>query len=198
VTRLIRDLLSPYSGRLAIILAAMLVQTIMGLAAPWPLKVVIDDVLGNHGAPAWIAWMVPATGGDPRIALAAAAGIATVVIAAVSGVAFYVANYVTESLGQWVANDLRVRIFHRAHSLAITEILGFPQKNVCNVVACAGRLPEILEMEPEIEAFAREHDCAFMVTHGRSAWGRVGRKTGWVPVSMRFQKSLARRNGGHL
>jgi hypothetical protein len=96
------------------------------------------------------------------------------------------------------ARDGRVRIFHRAHSLAITEILGFPQKNVCNVVACAGRLPEILEMEPEIEAFAREHDCAFMVTHGRSGWGRVGRKTGWVPVSMRFQKSLQRRNGGHL
>jgi hypothetical protein len=95
------------------------------------------------------------------------------------------------------AREGRVRIFHRAHSLAITEILGFPQKNVLNVIACGGQLPEILEMEPEIEAFAREHDCAFMVTHGRSAWGRIGRKTGWVPVSMRFQKSLARRNGGH-
>ena len=96
------------------------------------------------------------------------------------------------------AREGRVQIWHRDNSLAITEILGFPQKNVCNVVACAGRLPEILEMEPEIETFAREHDCAFMVTHGRSAWGRVGRKTGWVPVSMRFQKSLPLRlNGGH-
>ena len=113
MTRLIRELLRPYRGRLAIILASMLVQTIMGLAAPWPLKIIIDDVVGDHAAPAWVAWMLPMMGGDTKVHLAVAAGIATVAIALVTGVAFYVANYVTESLGQWVANDLRVRIFHR-------------------------------------------------------------------------------------
>ncbi len=117
--RLIRELLSPYRGRVALVLAAMLVQTLMSLAAPWPLKIIIDDVIGNRPAPAWIAWMLPILGGDSRLHLAAAAGIATVLIAAVTGLAFYVANYATESLGQWVANDLRVRIFHRLQTFSL-------------------------------------------------------------------------------
>jgi ABC-type multidrug transport system fused ATPase/permease subunit len=113
MVRLISGLLRPYRSRLALVLLAMLVQVVMSLAAPWPLKVIIDDVVGNHPAPAWIAWLLPMTGGDGRLALAAAAGVMTVLIALVTGAAFYVSNYFTESLGQWVANDLRVRVFHR-------------------------------------------------------------------------------------
>lgn len=113
MTRLLRDLLRPYRGRLTVILVAMLLQTLMSLAAPWPLKVIIDDVVGGHPPPQWIAWLLPMLGGDGRLHVAAAAGIVTVLIAAVTGLGFYVANYFTESLGQWVANDLRVRVFHR-------------------------------------------------------------------------------------
>ncbi|TPG36664.1 ABC transporter ATP-binding protein [Mycolicibacterium hodleri] len=145
MTRLIRELLGPYRGRLAIILAAMLVQTIMGLAAPWPLKVIIDDVVGDHAAPAWVAWMVPMMGGDTKVHLAAAAGIATVVIAAIAGVAFYVANYFTESLGQWVANDLRVRIFHRLQLFS----LGFFDHNRVGAV-----LSTIMTDVQTIQSFA--------------------------------------------
>jgi subfamily B ATP-binding cassette protein MsbA len=119
MTRLIGELLRPYRGRLAIILAAMLVQTLMSLAAPWPLKIIIDDVVGNRPAPAWIAWVLPLLGGDSRLHLAAAAGVATVAIAAVTGLAFYAANYFTESLGQWIANDLRVRIYHRLQTFSL-------------------------------------------------------------------------------
>jgi ABC-type multidrug transport system fused ATPase/permease subunit len=113
MVRLITGLLRPYRSRLALVLCAMLVQVVMSLAAPWPLKVIIDDVVGNHRAPAWIAWLLPLLGGEGRLHLAAAAGVITVLIAAITGVAFYVSNYFTESLGQWVANDLRVRVFHR-------------------------------------------------------------------------------------
>lgn len=145
MTRLIRELLRPYRGRLAIILTAMLVQTIMGLAAPWPLKIIIDDVVGDHRAPAWVAWMVPMLGGDSRVHLAVAAGIATVLIAAVTGVAFYIANYFTESLGQWVANDLRVRIFHRLQLFS----LGFFDHNRVGAV-----LSTIMTDVQTIQSFA--------------------------------------------
>ncbi len=39
--RLVRELLRPYRGWLLISSAAMLTQTVMSLAAPWPLKIVI-------------------------------------------------------------------------------------------------------------------------------------------------------------
>ena len=46
--RLIRGSIRPYRFRLLIILLAMLVETAMSLASPWPLKVIIDNVVGNH------------------------------------------------------------------------------------------------------------------------------------------------------
>jgi ABC-type multidrug transport system fused ATPase/permease subunit len=123
--RLITVLLRPYRGSLTVILMAMVVQTAMGLAAPWPLKVILDNVVASHPAPRWLTWLLPLLGGDSKGHIAAAAGIVTVVIATVTGIAFYVSNYLTERMGQQVANDLRVRIFHRLQLFS----LGFYDQN---------------------------------------------------------------------
>ena len=116
---LLRELLRPRRRMLAVILAAMLVQMAMGLATPWPLKVIIDNVVGNHGPPAWIAWLLPILGGPSKAHIAAAAGIVTVVIAAATGAAMYVASYFTESLSQGIGNDLRVRLYHHLQQLSL-------------------------------------------------------------------------------
>ena len=42
------------TAALLVIFAAMLVQTAMSLAAPWPLKIVIDNVVGTHKVPEWL------------------------------------------------------------------------------------------------------------------------------------------------
>jgi hypothetical protein len=44
------------------------------------------------------------------------AGIATLSIAVIAAVATYIDNYYTASVGQWVANDLRVRIYEHLQS----------------------------------------------------------------------------------
>jgi ABC-type multidrug transport system fused ATPase/permease subunit len=119
VPPLLRDLLRPYRRTLAIILAATLVSMVMSLAAPWPLKVILDNVVASHPPPAWIAWLFPMVGGTTKTHIAAAAGIATVAIAVVSGAAFYVASYSTERLGQCVGNDLRVRLYHHLQELSL-------------------------------------------------------------------------------
>src|SRR5262245_18984502 len=48
MSRLIWRLIRPYRAMLVVIFLAMLVQTAMGVAAPWPLKVVVDSVVGDH------------------------------------------------------------------------------------------------------------------------------------------------------
>ena len=116
---LLRDLLRPYRGLLATILAATLVSILMSLAAPWPLKVILDNVVASHHPPGWIAWLFPMVGGSTKTHIAAAAGIATVAIAVVSGAAFYVASYSTERLGQSIGNDLRVRLYHHLQELSL-------------------------------------------------------------------------------
>jgi ABC-type multidrug transport system fused ATPase/permease subunit len=100
VPPLLRDLLRPYRRTLAIILAVTLVSMVMSLAAPWPLKVILDNVVASHPPPSWIAWLFPMVGGTTKAHIAAAAGIATVAIAVVSGAAFYVASYSRRSWGK--------------------------------------------------------------------------------------------------
>jgi hypothetical protein len=56
MTRLVFELLRPYRGRLAIVFVAMLIEIGASLAAPWPLKLVLDDALGNHHLPHWLDW----------------------------------------------------------------------------------------------------------------------------------------------
>jgi ABC-type multidrug transport system fused ATPase/permease subunit len=91
----------------------------MSLAVPWPLKIILDNVVGNHPPPQWISWLLPMMGGTSKPTIAAAAGVVTVAIALVTGIAFYVSSYLTESLGQSVGNDLRVRLYHHLQELSL-------------------------------------------------------------------------------
>ena len=116
---LLRELLRPRRATLAVILAATLVQMAMSLAAPWPLKSILDNVVGSHPPPRWIDWLLPMLGGDTKAHIAAAAGIVTVLIAVVTGAAMYVSSYFTESLSQGIGNDLRVRLYHHLQELSL-------------------------------------------------------------------------------
>jgi ABC-type multidrug transport system fused ATPase/permease subunit len=120
MSRLVIDLLRPYRGWLAIVFVAMLVEIAAGLAAPWPLKLVIDDALGNHHLPHWLAWAHEYAGfGKHTLGVALFAGAATLAIAVVGAIASYIDNYYTTSAGQWVANDLRLRIYEHLHRLSL-------------------------------------------------------------------------------
>ena len=116
MSRLVIDLLRPYRGWLAIVFAAMLVEIAASLAAPWPLQLVIDDALGAHHLPRWLEWAHEYAGfGKHTLGVALFAGVATVAIATIGAVASYVDNYYTTSMGQWIANDLRLRIYEHLH-----------------------------------------------------------------------------------
>jgi ABC-type multidrug transport system fused ATPase/permease subunit len=117
---LITSLLRPYRGSLAAIFAAMLVQMAMSVAAPWPLKVVLDNVVGAHHLPPRAeAILQPFLSVHDKMSIAAAAAIATMVIALLGAIASYVGNYYTTSVGQWVANDLRLRTYHHLQQLSL-------------------------------------------------------------------------------
>ncbi|HYX21345.1 MAG TPA: ABC transporter ATP-binding protein, partial [Thermoanaerobaculia bacterium] len=93
MTRLVRELLRPYRGWLVIILAAMLVETAMSLAGPWPLKIVLDSVIGHHPMPHWIASLIGPQLADHKMGLAAVAAGLIVVIAVLGSIASYIDNY---------------------------------------------------------------------------------------------------------
>ncbi len=119
LSRLVLGLLRPYRGWLLIVFIAMLVEIAMSLAAPWPLKIVLDDALVHHKLPDWLAWAHNYGIGRHTLGVALFAGIATLVIAVVAAIASYIDNYYTTSVGQWVANDLRIRMYEHLHRLSL-------------------------------------------------------------------------------
>jgi subfamily B ATP-binding cassette protein MsbA len=117
--RLIADLLRPYRGWLAIILLATAAETAASLAAPWPLKIVLDNVIEGREPIAWLRHVASWLPGEDATRFAALAAVGTVLIAALGAIATYVERYYTEDVGQWVANDLRVRVYHHLEHLPL-------------------------------------------------------------------------------
>jgi ABC-type multidrug transport system fused ATPase/permease subunit len=114
------DLARPYRWWLVIILLAMMVETAASLAGPWPLKIAIDNAIGRHAAPRWMVRLLGPVLVPNGPALAAAAAVGMVLVAVLGGIASYIDNYYTESVGQWVANDLRMRVYDHLERLSFT------------------------------------------------------------------------------
>ena len=117
--RLVRELIRPYRLWLIVVFVAMLFETAMSISAPWPLKIIIDNVVGEHKLPEFLSWLRDFSFGEHTMALAGVAAVGAVVIALIGAAAGYIDNYYTESVAQYVANDLRHRLYHHLHRLSL-------------------------------------------------------------------------------
>ena len=118
--RFIGSLIRPYRGTLVGIFLAMLVETVMSLATPWPLKIILDNVVGDHRMAPWLHRLIgPLLESGSRVHVAALAALAFVVISLLGAVASYIDNYYTESVGQWVAHDLRMKMYEHLQRLSL-------------------------------------------------------------------------------
>jgi len=117
----ITQLLRPYWPSLALALLAVIGETLADILEPWPVKVVVDNVLQSKRLPgAWATFIVDKLGGD-RIAVLNFALAAVIVIAVVGAVSSYVEKYLTTSVGQWVSHDLRLLLYQRIQRLSLIE-----------------------------------------------------------------------------
>jgi ABC-type multidrug transport system fused ATPase/permease subunit len=120
LSSLVWELIKPYKKWLIVIFAAMLLETGMSLLGPWPLKIIIDNVVGHHPLPEWLKWIKDLPFENNKMALAGAAAIGLVLIALIGGIAGYIDNYFTESVAQYVANDLRQKVYHHLQRLSLS------------------------------------------------------------------------------
>lgn len=110
----------PYRKLVLIILIAMVVETMIGLALPWPLKIIIDNVVGHHPLPSAIKWMNAIFPAENKMQLAAVAAISFIVITAIGALAGYADNYYNEKVAQYIANDLRKKMYHHLQHLSLS------------------------------------------------------------------------------
>ena len=108
----------PYWRWVAFVVVAMLVEATASLASPWPLKIVLDSVLGARPLPASLAWLAgPA---PDRLTVLNLAVLATVAIAVAQALAAYLNAYYSASIGQWIAHDLRQAVYGHLQRLSLS------------------------------------------------------------------------------
>src|SRR5262249_37448965 len=116
VSRLFRRVLpylSAHWPRLAWAIALALLISACELLKPWPLKIVIDAVLGGQALP----W--GATAGWSTSSVLLAACLALVALHAVLGALTVLSNYTTIDVGQRMVSDLRSDLYAHVHRLSL-------------------------------------------------------------------------------
>jgi subfamily B ATP-binding cassette protein MsbA len=106
-----RRIVRPYAGPLAVGGALVLVVAATDIAAPWPLKVVVDNVLRAQPLNGPIGDLLNSVAGDGQEAILAAAVVAFVAIVVVNAMSDYLSSYVLDAIGQRVMADLRTAVF---------------------------------------------------------------------------------------
>lgn len=114
------SLARPYRKMVVIILFAMILEAVIGLATPWPLKIIIDNVAGHHPLPHWLNWLNLIFPRENIKQLAVVAAISFIAITAVGAIADFLDNYYNEKVAQSVANDLRRKIYHHLQHLCLS------------------------------------------------------------------------------
>ncbi len=117
----ITRLLQPHWKTLAVALIAVACETAAGILEPWPIKVVIDNLLLSKSMSGWLGALVQWTTGHGASAVLNFAVISVAVIAVVGAVSSYTEKYLTTSVGQWVMHDLRRTLYYHIHRLSLAE-----------------------------------------------------------------------------
>jgi len=114
------DLLRPHTRELWLGLLAIAGESAADLLQPWPLKIVLDNVLrGKKQDHGWLNQLIDKTAGlDPmRVLMFACAAV--LLIAVIDAICSYADKYLTTSVGQWVTHDLRRRIYTQVQRLSL-------------------------------------------------------------------------------
>ena len=114
-----RRLLRPHARVLTIGFTAILVEGAANLAEPWPLKIVLDNVLKSKPGHGWLNQLILSTAGSDKVATLKFAALAVLAIAAASAASSYTEKYITASLGQRVMHDLRCTLYSHIQRLSL-------------------------------------------------------------------------------
>jgi ATP-binding cassette subfamily B protein len=115
----ISDLIRPHSKSLIVGLIAVIGESAANVLEPWPIKIVLDNVLRSKPTHGWLNHFIQATAGQDRIAILKFAAAAVIAIAVLDAVCSYAEKYLTTSIGQWVVHDLRRTLYAHIQRLSL-------------------------------------------------------------------------------
>jgi subfamily B ATP-binding cassette protein MsbA len=115
------EIIRPHWKRLTIALLAVLGETLAGVLEPWPIKLVIDNVLQSKALPPGWGRFVAELFGQNKFAILNFAVAAVLVVAVAGAVSTYVEKHLTTTVSQWVAHDLRRTLYQHIQRFSLIE-----------------------------------------------------------------------------
>jgi subfamily B ATP-binding cassette protein MsbA len=116
----IRELLRPHTKSLVLGVVAAVGEGIANLLEPWPLKVVLDNVIkGKAASNGWLNHLIYLAAGTDQLAILKLAAFSVIVIAAIGALCSYAEKLLTTSVGQWVMHDLRQTLYFHMQRLSL-------------------------------------------------------------------------------
>jgi len=112
-------LLRPHAKILTIGIGAIFIEGAANLAEPWPLKIVLDNVLKSKPGHGSLNHFIVSSFGTDKVAILQFAALAVIVIATLGAVCNYTEKYITATLGQWVMHDLRRTLYSHIQRLSL-------------------------------------------------------------------------------
>jgi ATP-binding cassette, subfamily B, bacterial len=120
-THLLARILRPHWKTLVVAFIAVIGETAADVLEPWPIKIVVDNVLQGKRLAGPLGEAVRMLFGQNASALLAFALTAVLTIAIVGGISGYIEKYLTTTVSQWVAHDLRMLLYQRIQRLSLAE-----------------------------------------------------------------------------
>jgi subfamily B ATP-binding cassette protein MsbA len=120
-THLLARILRPHWKTLVIAFVAVLGETVADVAEPWPIRIVVDNILQGKTLGGWLGAAARVLFGQNSSSLLTFALTAVIAIAIIGGISGYVEKYLTTSVSQWVAHDLRMLLYQRIQRLSLAE-----------------------------------------------------------------------------
>jgi ATP-binding cassette, subfamily B, bacterial len=115
-----RTLLRPHLAALIVGFIAVVGEGAANLLEPWPLKIVLDEVLHAKGNHPWIMAHLHSLLGADKLATLKLACALVIAIALLDAICSYGEKYLTTSVGQWVTYDLRRTIYAHMQRLSLS------------------------------------------------------------------------------
>jgi len=112
-------LLRPHVTTLTIGIVAVVIEGVVNLAEPWPLKLVLDTVIKTRPEHGWLHQIIFSAIGTDKVAILRFAALAVLVIAAVGAVSTYIDRYLTTSVGQYVTHHMRQKLYAHIQRLSL-------------------------------------------------------------------------------
>jgi len=120
-THLLARILRPHWKTLVVAFIAVIGETAADVLEPWPITIVVDNILQGKHLSGVLGHAVGLLFGQNASALLIFALVAVLTIAIVGGISGYIEKYLTTTVSQWVAHELRLLLYQRIQRLSLAE-----------------------------------------------------------------------------